>query len=85
MYQLLFNKAIIKTGTENPMQYESNALQYWEIEFEIKEQWKNPIMGWTSGSDTLRSLKRQLRFESLEAAKEFASHYGNRKIIVFPL
>lgn len=34
--------------SKNAMQSGTNNLDYWKIEFDNRERWENPLMGWTS-------------------------------------
>lgn len=33
------------------MQSGTNNIGHWEMEFETRERWENPLMGWSSRSD----------------------------------
>lgn len=33
---------------KNAMQSGTNNTNFWQIEFETRERWENPLMGWTS-------------------------------------
>lgn len=34
--------------SKNSMQSGTNNLDYWKIEFDARERWENPLMGWSS-------------------------------------
>lgn len=38
----------ISLPSKNAMQSGTNNLDYWKIEFDTRERWENPLMGWTS-------------------------------------
>jgi len=46
----------------------------WEIKFEPLQKWKNPLMGWTSGSDPY--ARHIPTFENLESALNFCVQSG---------
>lgn len=33
---------------KNAMQSGSNNINFWQISFDTRERWENPLMGWTS-------------------------------------
>lgn len=38
----------ISLPTKNSMQSGTNNLDFWKIEFDARERWENPLMGWAS-------------------------------------
>lgn len=38
----------IALPAKNAMQSGTNNLDYWKIEFDNRERWENPLMGWAS-------------------------------------
>lgn len=38
----------IHIPTKNAMQSGTNNIHNWEIEFDTRERWENPLMGWSS-------------------------------------
>lgn len=38
----------IALPSKNAMQSGTNNLDYWKIEFDNRERWENPLMGWAS-------------------------------------
>ncbi|KAK3601441.1 hypothetical protein CHS0354_033567 [Potamilus streckersoni] len=58
----------------NAMQSGSFNSRYWRIEFETRERWENPLMGWTSSADPLSNMA--VNFSSKEAAIEFCEKNG---------
>ncbi|KAL3867344.1 hypothetical protein ACJMK2_044553 [Sinanodonta woodiana] len=58
----------------NPMQSGTFNTKNWRIEFETRERWENPLMGWTSTADPLSNMI--VNFSSKEAAVEFCEKNG---------
>jgi hypothetical protein len=49
----------------------------WKLSFEKKDRWVNPLMGWTSSSDSLAGqTPGNMNFESKDAAIAFAEKNG---------
>lgn len=59
---------------KNAMQSGTHDTHQWAMEFENRERWENPTMGWTSTGDPLSNLK--LTFSSKEDAIRFADKNG---------
>ncbi len=60
---------------KNAMQSGKALLDQWVLEFEPSEAKKpDPLMGWAGSGDMNQQL--QLRFTSVEEAKEYAARYG---------
>lgn len=38
----------ISTATKNPMQSGTDNTGFWQMQFETRERWENPLMGWAS-------------------------------------
>ena len=51
---------------KNAMQSGTNNIQHWEMEFDNRQRWENPLMGWCSSGDPHSNLK--LEFNSCEEA-----------------
>ncbi|KAL2725193.1 hypothetical protein V1478_007866 [Vespula squamosa] len=51
---------------KNSMQSGTNNIAYWQIDFDTRERWENPLIGWTSTGDPLSNMK--VDFASKEAA-----------------
>ncbi|KAI8924467.1 ETC complex I subunit conserved region-domain-containing protein [Entophlyctis helioformis] len=47
---------------------------YWRLDFDVKDRWENPLMGWASSADTVQALR--IRFDSKQAAINFAERQG---------
>ncbi|XP_047343223.1 NADH dehydrogenase [ubiquinone] iron-sulfur protein 4, mitochondrial [Vespa velutina] len=52
--------------SKNSMQSGTNNIHYWQIDFDTRERWENPLIGWTSTGDPLSNVK--VDFSSKEAA-----------------
>lgn len=60
---------------KNAMQSGKALLHDWILEFAPAEARRaDPLMGWTGSGDT--QVQVVLKFDSLEAAQEYASRYG---------
>ncbi|XP_067014749.1 NADH dehydrogenase [ubiquinone] iron-sulfur protein 4, mitochondrial [Anabrus simplex] len=59
---------------KNAMQSGTNNTHAWEMEFETRERWENPLIGWTSSGDPLSNMKVQ--FVSKEDAIDFCEKNG---------
>lgn len=46
----------------------------WRIDFDNRERWENPLMGWASSGDPLSNLN--MEFDTPEAAVEFCQRQG---------
>ncbi|XP_074650400.1 NADH dehydrogenase [ubiquinone] iron-sulfur protein 4, mitochondrial-like [Tubulanus polymorphus] len=58
----------------NAMQSGSRGTRKWRIEFETRERWENPLMGWTSTADPLSNMN--VDFLTAEDAAEFCERNG---------
>lgn len=59
---------------KNAMQSGTNNIQNWEMEFDNRERWENPLMGWCSSGDPLSNMKVQ--FGTKEEAIEHCEKNG---------
>ncbi|KPJ10510.1 NADH dehydrogenase [ubiquinone] iron-sulfur protein 4, mitochondrial [Papilio machaon] len=59
---------------KNAMQSGTNNIHHWEMEFDNRQRWENPLMGWTSTGDPLSNMKVQ--FSSPEDAIEHCEKNG---------
>ncbi|XP_044746542.1 NADH dehydrogenase [ubiquinone] iron-sulfur protein 4, mitochondrial [Coccinella septempunctata] len=60
--------------SKNAMQSGTNNLGHWEIDFDNRERWENPLMGWCSTGDPLSNMKVQ--FGSPQEAIEYCEKNG---------
>jgi hypothetical protein len=63
-------KAKIYIPTKTAMQSGRAKLKYWVLEFETKDPFINPFMGWETSTDTLEEVI--LKFPNKDAAIEYA-------------
>ncbi|XP_054723324.1 NADH dehydrogenase [ubiquinone] iron-sulfur protein 4, mitochondrial-like, partial [Uloborus diversus] len=54
---------------KNPMQSGTFNTRKWKMEFETRQRWENPLMGWSSTGDPLSNMNVQ--FSSQEEAIKF--------------
>lgn len=59
---------------KNAMQSGTDNTHHWEMEFETRERWENPLMGWASTGDPLSNMKVQ--FHTEEEAIAFCEKNG---------
>ncbi|KAM9679639.1 NADH dehydrogenase [ubiquinone] iron-sulfur protein 4, mitochondrial isoform 1-T1 [Dama dama] len=68
-------KARIFVPARNNMQSGVNNTKKWKMEFDTRERWENPLMGWASTADPLSNLV--LTFSTKEDAIAFAEKNGS--------
>uniref|UniRef100_A0A672GYK1 NADH dehydrogenase [ubiquinone] iron-sulfur protein 4, mitochondrial n=1 Tax=Salarias fasciatus TaxID=181472 RepID=A0A672GYK1_SALFA len=56
------------------MQSGANSTKKWKMDFDTRERWENPLMGWASTADPLSNMV--LSFSSKEDAIAFAEKNG---------
>jgi len=59
---------------KNSMQSGTNNTHKWKMEFETRERWENPLMGWTSSGDPLSNLN--IDFSNKDDAVAFCEKNG---------
>jgi NADH dehydrogenase (ubiquinone) Fe-S protein 4 len=59
---------------KNPMQSGTFNTRKWKMEFETRERWENPLMGWASSGDPLSNMN--IQFSSKEEAIVFCEKNG---------
>ncbi|XP_030746507.1 NADH dehydrogenase [ubiquinone] iron-sulfur protein 4, mitochondrial-like [Sitophilus oryzae] len=42
---------------KNAMQSGTRGLDHWEVDFDTRERWENPLMGWSSSGDAISNIK----------------------------
>ena len=67
-------KARIFVPARNNMQSGVNNTKKWKMEFDARERWENPLVGWVSTADPLSNLV--LTFSTKEDAIAFAETNG---------
>ncbi|XP_051923266.1 NADH dehydrogenase [ubiquinone] iron-sulfur protein 4, mitochondrial isoform X2 [Hippocampus zosterae] len=68
-------KVHIFVPTKTAMQSGVNGTKKWKMDFDTRERWENPLMGWASSADPLSNMV--LSFSSKEDAIAFAEKNGN--------
>eukprot|EP00745_Piridium_sociabile_P039383 TRINITY_DN7355_c0_g1_i4.p1 TRINITY_DN7355_c0_g1~~TRINITY_DN7355_c0_g1_i4.p1 ORF type:complete len:153 (-),score=30.85 TRINITY_DN7355_c0_g1_i4:2-460(-) len=63
----------------NAMQSGTYGMRRWKIEFDVRERWENPLMGWTSTGDPLSNM--EVTFASREDAMGFCEKNGMRPTV----
>ncbi|WKX92848.1 hypothetical protein Q1695_010687 [Nippostrongylus brasiliensis] len=56
-----------REATQSPW----NNTKSWRIEFDNRQRWENPLMGWSSTGDPLSNISMNLKFASQEDAVAF--------------
>ncbi|XP_061172293.1 NADH dehydrogenase [ubiquinone] iron-sulfur protein 4, mitochondrial-like [Saccostrea echinata] len=59
---------------KNAMQSGVFGTRRWKIEFDTRERWENPLMGWASSADPLSNMA--VEFRSPEDAMDFCEKNG---------
>ncbi|XP_036164973.1 NADH dehydrogenase [ubiquinone] iron-sulfur protein 4, mitochondrial isoform X2 [Myotis myotis] len=67
-------KVRIFVPARNNMQSGVNNTKKWKMEFDTRERWENPLMGWASTADPLSNMV--LTFSTKEDAMAFAEKNG---------
>ncbi|XP_050843328.1 NADH dehydrogenase [ubiquinone] iron-sulfur protein 4, mitochondrial [Serinus canaria] len=67
-------KVHIFVPARNAMQSGANNTKKWKMEFDNRERWENPLMGWASTADPLSNMV--LTFSTKEDAIAFAEKNG---------
>lgn len=67
-------KVRIFVPARNNMQSGVNNTKKWKMEFDTRERWENPLMGWASTADPLSNMV--LTFSAKEDAIAFAEKNG---------
>ncbi|XP_076750190.1 NADH:ubiquinone oxidoreductase subunit 18 [Xylocopa sonorina] len=72
----------IHCPAKSAMQSGTNNVNYWQIDFDTRERWENPLMGWTSTGDPLSNL--QVGFATKEEAITHCNKMGWKYYIQKP-
>ncbi|KAM9744453.1 NADH dehydrogenase [ubiquinone] iron-sulfur protein 4, mitochondrial [Menidia menidia] len=67
-------KVHIFVPAKTSMQSGVNSTKKWKMDFDTRERWENPLMGWASTADPLSNMV--LSFSSKEDAVAFAEKNG---------
>lgn len=63
------------------MQSGTNNLRSWRIEFDNRERWENPLMGWSSTADPLSNMSGVVDFNTKEEAIEYCEKGGYKWMV----
>lgn len=74
-------KVRIFVPARNNMQSGVNNTKKWKMEFDTRERWENPLMGWASTADPLSNMV--LTFSTKEDAVAFAEKNGMFGLFLF--
>lgn len=67
-------RARIYLPPKNAMQSGTNDTHQWIVDFEQRQRWENPLMGWASSGDPLSNMR--LKFTDQEDAVAFCEKNG---------
>ena len=76
-------KAKIYIPTKTAMQSGKANMQKWVLQFNTRDTWTEPLMGWESSGDTMSQV--QLEFSSKELAINYAKKNNIDYHVVEPL
>jgi len=62
--------------SKNAMQSATNDTKAWKMEFDNRERWENPLMGWGSTGDPLSNISVTLSFSTAEDAARHCEKNG---------
>uniref|UniRef100_A0A8D8BET3 NADH dehydrogenase [ubiquinone] iron-sulfur protein 4, mitochondrial n=1 Tax=Culex pipiens TaxID=7175 RepID=A0A8D8BET3_CULPI len=68
--------------SKNAMQSGTDNIQHWSIEFDTRERWENPLMGWSSSGDPLSNMR--VDFGTAEEAISHCERNGWRWFVDQP-
>ena len=72
--QIQSRKATIYLPSQSAMQSGSHNMRKWKLDFDTKERWENPLMGWRSSGDALSNT--HVEFKTREAAIAYCETHG---------
>ncbi|NP_001165782.1 NADH dehydrogenase [ubiquinone] iron-sulfur protein 4, mitochondrial [Nasonia vitripennis] len=70
---------LIYKPAKNAMQSGTNNINFWQISFDTRERWENPLMGWCSSGDPLQATR--VNFQTAEQAIEHCKHMGWKYVV----
>ena len=62
--------------TKNSMQSGTSNINSWRIDFDNRERWENPLMGWSSSGDPLSNMSGMIEFNTKDEAIEHCEKQG---------
>jgi len=69
-------RARIFIPARNAAQAGTNNTHKWAVDFDTRERWENPLMGWSSSGDPLSNISMAIPFGSKEAAINYCERNG---------
>jgi len=73
---IVTRKVRVFRPAKNAMQSGMLNTKKWKIEFDTRERWENPTMGWGSNADPLSNISAALSFHTKAEAVEFVERQG---------
>jgi len=73
---IVTRKVRIFRPAKNAMQSGMQNTKKWKIEFDTRERWENPTMGWGSTGDPLSNVSTALSFKTKDEAITFVERQG---------
>ncbi|KAG5886707.1 hypothetical protein JTB14_015772 [Gonioctena quinquepunctata] len=64
----------ISKPSKNVMQSGTNNIHHWQVTFDTKKRWENPLIGWCSSGDAMSNM--MLNFSAKEEAIAFCEKNG---------
>uniref|UniRef100_A0A1B6D4W0 NADH dehydrogenase [ubiquinone] iron-sulfur protein 4, mitochondrial n=1 Tax=Clastoptera arizonana TaxID=38151 RepID=A0A1B6D4W0_9HEMI len=64
----------IYSPAKNAMQSGTDNIGHWQMQFETRDRWENPLMGWSSSGDPLSNMI--IEFKSQQDATDFCDKNG---------
>nr|CAG4642043.1 EOG090X0DNW [Eurycercus lamellatus] len=71
---ILTRLATISKPSKHAMQSGTSNTHHWKLEFETRERWENPLMGWSSTGDPLSNV--ELQFATKDEAIAYCEKHG---------
>jgi len=75
-------KVTIYLPSRHAMQSGTHNMRKWSLNFDTKQRWENPLMGWASTSDPLSNT--EMKFSTREAAAAYCESHGWNYEIIEP-
>nr|CAG4652169.1 EOG090X0DNW [Triops cancriformis] len=77
---IITRRVRIFSPVKHAMQSGTNNTHTWKMEFDTRERWENPLMGWVSTGDPISNL--QLNFSNKEEAIAHCEKHGYEWYVV---
>jgi len=73
---IVTRKVRVFRPAKNAMQSGMQNTKKWKVEFDTRERWENPTMGWGSNADPLSNISAALSFKTKDEAVAFVERQG---------